>query len=270
MVSSSVSTVKEYLASLPADRRQAVAAVREVVNRNLPAGFKEGMLYGMIGWYVPLERFPVTYNGQPLALAALASQKSHLSLYLMAVYGDPALAAEFEAGFAAAGKRLNMGKSCVRFRKLEDLPLDVIGDVIRRVGVEELIAAYEAARAGTKGAKKEAAARERAAATEASAATAKSATKKSAKKKASATAAKPAAKKASAATAKKASAAKSVTAEKASAAKSTTKKSSAATASAATAKSTAKKASAAKSTAKKSSAAPAKSTAKKSTAKSAI
>ena len=221
MVSSSVSTVKEYLASLPADRRQAVAAVREVVNRNLPAGFKEGMLYGMIGWYVPLERFPVTYNGQPLALAALASQKSHLSLYLMAVYGDPALAAEFEAGFAAAGKRLNMGKSCVRFRKLEDLPLDVIGDVIRRVGVEELIAAYEAARAGTKGGKKEAAAREKAAAKEASASTAKSAAKK-----AGAATAKPAAKKASAvksATTTKTSAKKSSAAP----AKSTTKKSTA-------------------------------------------
>ena len=89
MVTSNAATMDDYIASLPDDRRQAVAAVRKVVRDNLPDGYREGMLFGMIGWYVPLERFPDTYNGQPLGLAALASHKNHMSLYLNTVYGDP-------------------------------------------------------------------------------------------------------------------------------------------------------------------------------------
>ena len=147
------SSVEAYLAQLPADRRAAIAKVRDVVNANLPEGYEEGLQYGMIGWYIPLSRYPETYNGQPLCLAALASQKSHMALYLMGVYGSPKLAAWFEAAFEAAGKRLDMGKSCVRFKSLDALPLDVIGETIRRVPVAAFLAQYEDARSGAKRAK---------------------------------------------------------------------------------------------------------------------
>ena len=95
MVSSTAKTPDEYIASLPADRRQAIAAMRDVIRRNLPDGFEEGMEFGMIAWYVPLERFPDTYNGHPLGLAALASHKQYMALYLNTVYGDPQLAEWF-------------------------------------------------------------------------------------------------------------------------------------------------------------------------------
>lgn len=104
------------------------------------------MQSGMIGWHVPLSRYPDTYNKQPLCLAGLASQKQHMSLYLMTVYGDPALERAFRDGFAAAGKRLDMGKSCVRFRSADALALDVIGETIRKVSVEAYIAIYERSR----------------------------------------------------------------------------------------------------------------------------
>ena len=143
-------TVEDYLARLPADRRAAIAQVRDVVNTHLPAGYEEGVQYGMISWYVPLSRFPETYNGQPLALASLASQKSHMALYLMSVYGHPALAAWFRGAFAKAGKKLDMGKSCVRFKSIDALPLDVIGETIRRVPVDAFLGYYEDARASSK------------------------------------------------------------------------------------------------------------------------
>jgi len=150
MVTSDARTPDEYIAALPEDRRAAVSAERHVVRDNLPAGFEEGMLYGMIGWYIPLERFPNTYNGQPLGLAALASQKSYMSLYLNSVYGDPRTEAWFKDRYAKSGKRLDMGKSCVRFRRLEDLPLDVIGDTIARVDLESYVAWYEKARGSSR------------------------------------------------------------------------------------------------------------------------
>jgi hypothetical protein len=147
-------TVKEYLAALPADRRAAIARVRDVVNANLPAGYVEGMQYGMIGWAVPLSRFPDTYNKQPLGVAALASQKGYMSLYLTSVHGSAALATWFRKAFAAAGKKLDMGKSCVRFRSVDDLPLDVIGETIARVPVDAFIAQYERLMAASKPAKR--------------------------------------------------------------------------------------------------------------------
>jgi hypothetical protein len=146
MVNKQAASVAEYLASLPPERRKAIAAVRKVIRANLPPGYEEGPQYGMIGYYVPLSRFPDTYNGQPLCLAGLASQASYMSLYLMCVYGDGKLRAAFERGFRAAGKKLNMGKSCVRFRSVDDLPLDVIGKAIAAVGVDRYIASYKAAR----------------------------------------------------------------------------------------------------------------------------
>jgi hypothetical protein len=150
MATSPAATVDEYLASLPEDRRAAVATVRDVVRRNLPDGFEEGMHNGMIGWYVPLERFPDTYNGQPLGLAGLASQKNYLSLYLNSVYGDPRTEAWFRERYEASGKKLNMGKSCVRFRRAEDLPLGVIGETIARVDLDTYLAHYERARGSSR------------------------------------------------------------------------------------------------------------------------
>jgi Domain of unknown function (DU1801) len=139
-------SVPDYLAALPPERRAALAAVRKVIRANLPRGYEEGPQFGMIGYYVPLARFPDTYNGQPLCLAALASQSSYMSLYLMCVYGDAKLRASFERDFRAAGKKLNMGKSCVRFKAVDDLPLDVIGKAIAAVSVDRYIAHYKEAR----------------------------------------------------------------------------------------------------------------------------
>lgn len=150
MARSTAVTPEEYIASLPDDRREAVATVREVVNRNLRPGYVEGMAYGMIGWWVPLDTFPDTYNGQPLGLAALASQKNYISLYLNTVYGNPVEEQRLRQRYAEAGKRLNMGKSCVRFRRLGDVPLDVIGETIARADLERTLAFYAEARGSSR------------------------------------------------------------------------------------------------------------------------
>jgi len=127
-----------------------LTAVADVIRRNLPDGYREGMQYGMIGWYVPLETFPDTYNGQPLGLAGLASQKHYMSLYLNNVYGDPGLEAWFRERYAAAGKKLDMGKSCVRFRHLDDLALDVIGETIARTDLDRYLAHHLQARGSSR------------------------------------------------------------------------------------------------------------------------
>jgi Domain of unknown function (DU1801) len=146
MVTSTATTPEEYLASLPEDRREAVSAVRDVVNRNLPPGYVEGMSYGMIAWWVPLETFPDTYNGEPLGLAGIASQKNYMSLYLMTVYGSVKEEAWFQERYAESGKKLNMGKSCLRFRHLDEVALDVIGQTIARASLERTLAHYAEAR----------------------------------------------------------------------------------------------------------------------------
>ncbi len=146
-------TVDEYLANLPADRRAALERVRETVNANLPAGYEEGIGWGTITWSVPLSRYPDTYNKQPLCLAALASQKNYMALYLMTAYGDSKLNTWFRKAYADAGKKLDMGKSCVRFKTIDDLPLDVIGELIGKVEVDKYVEIAKAARAGTKTAK---------------------------------------------------------------------------------------------------------------------
>ncbi|HEX8454877.1 MAG TPA: DUF1801 domain-containing protein [Longimicrobium sp.] len=145
MVQIAAATPEEYLRSLPEDRREVVAAVRDVIVRNLPDGYRETASWGMLAYCVPLERFPNTYNKQPLAYVGLASQKNHIALYMMGAYGDPAHARLIEEGFARAGKKLDMGKSCIRFRKLDDLPLDVIGEAVARMPPEELMALHDAA-----------------------------------------------------------------------------------------------------------------------------
>ena len=148
MAQSTAATVDAYLDELPPDRRAVVSTVRDLVRRHLPDGYREGMSFGMIGWSVPLERYPNTYNGQPLGYVALAAQKSHYALYLTCAYMDPAGEARLRAAFAAAGKKLDMGKSCLRFKRLDDLPLDAIGAIIAETTPEAFIATYEAARAG--------------------------------------------------------------------------------------------------------------------------
>ena len=120
--------------------------MRKVILDNLPTGYEEMMQFGMISYVIPLERYPVTYNKQPLQYAALASQKHYMSVYLMNVYGDPDSEQWFVEQYRASGKKLDMGKSCVRFKKLDDLPLDLIGRAIARTPVEAYIEVYEAAR----------------------------------------------------------------------------------------------------------------------------
>ena len=140
---SDATTVAEYLAELPADRRAAIEAVRQTILANLPDGYEEAINWGMIVYQVPLARYPNTYNGQPLAYAALASQKNHMAVYLTGIYADDETRQAFEAAYRATGKRYDVGKSCVRFRKLDDLPLALIGESVARFGVDEFIAQVE-------------------------------------------------------------------------------------------------------------------------------
>jgi uncharacterized protein YdhG (YjbR/CyaY superfamily) len=132
-------TVDEYLAELPEDRRDAISAVREVILENLPEGYEESMNWGMIAYEVPLATYPDTYNGQPLVYAALASQKNHMAVYLTGIYMDEAAREKFERDYRATGKRFDVGKSCVRFRKLDDLPLPVIGEAIAYLPADEYV-----------------------------------------------------------------------------------------------------------------------------------
>ena len=143
MVQSSAKTVDEYLKGLPDEDRRVVSAVRKVVKANLPKGYEESMASGMIGWGIPLSRYPKTYNKQPLSYAALARQKNHYALYLMCAYMVPAQTKALEDGFRKAGKKLDMGKSCIRFKSLDDIPLDVIGEVVASTSVDRYIEIYE-------------------------------------------------------------------------------------------------------------------------------
>jgi hypothetical protein len=148
MVQSKATTVKDYLAQLPEDRRGAIQAVRDVILKNLDHEFEEGMQYGMIGYYVPHSVYPPGYHcdpRQPLGFACLASQKNHMALYLMCVYADQDQRKRFEAEWKKAGKKLDMGKSCIRFKKLDDLALGVIGETIRRVTARKYIDVCERA-----------------------------------------------------------------------------------------------------------------------------
>ncbi len=147
---SDAATVDAYLAELPGDRREAIEAVRQTILDNLPDGYEERMEFGMIGYVVPLARYPKTYNKRPLVFAALASQKRHMAVYLNNVYGDPDTLAWFTSAYEARGKRLDMGKSCVRFKRIDDLPLDVIGETIARTSVDDFLAFYENARSKAK------------------------------------------------------------------------------------------------------------------------
>jgi hypothetical protein len=146
MVSSKETTPAAYLASLPPERRKVIAAVRAVVRKHLPKGYVETMNWGMLSYEIPLSRYPDTYNKRPLSYVALAAQKNDYVLYLTNVYGDKALMDRLVAAYKTAGKKLDMGKSCLHFKSLDDLPLDVIGDIVASTPVERRIELAEAAR----------------------------------------------------------------------------------------------------------------------------
>ena len=140
------SDTSSFLARLPAERRPDVERVRSVIRRHLPAGYEEAVSKNMLVYQVPLEQYPDTYNGHPLWYVALASERSYLSLHLMPVYGDKTLAARLEAGFRLAGKRLNMGKACLRFKTADDLALDAVGEVVAAIPVDRWIRIAQSAR----------------------------------------------------------------------------------------------------------------------------
>jgi hypothetical protein len=146
LMKSSATTVEKYLQGLPPERLTAISAVRKVILTNLPKGYIECMSYGMIGYIVPHSLYPAGYHCNPklpLPYAILGSLKNHMALHLMTVYGDPATEKWFRNAWAASGKKLDMGKACVRFKKLEDVPLDVIGRIIAHVPVKAYIARVE-------------------------------------------------------------------------------------------------------------------------------
>jgi hypothetical protein len=139
-------TVEEYLDQLPEDRRAAVQSVRKVILKHLPKGYEEVVQYGMLGYVVPLKAFPAGYlnrKNEPLPYICLASQKNYLTIHLMSVYGDTA--GQFREEYLATGKKLDMGKACIRFKKVEDLALDVIGQAVAKWPMKKWIAMCEAA-----------------------------------------------------------------------------------------------------------------------------
>lgn len=143
---SKAATIAEYLKELPDDRRAAISKVRAVIRKNLPKGFAEQMSYGMIGYVVPHRHYPAGYHcdhEQPLPFAGLASQKNYMSLYVMTAYQASPVESWIREQFKARGKKLDMGKCCIRFKKVDDLPLDVIGDLIAKVPLADYIMLYE-------------------------------------------------------------------------------------------------------------------------------
>jgi uncharacterized protein YdhG (YjbR/CyaY superfamily) len=147
---SKATTIDQYLSNLPDDRRVQIETVRQIILENLPDGYEEVMNWGMITYQVPLDVYPDTYNSKPLMYAALASQKNHMAVYLSTIYSSEAKQKKFEAAYRATGKRYDVGKSCVRFRKLEYLPLPLIGEMIASVEMEDFIQEYQDARAAYK------------------------------------------------------------------------------------------------------------------------
>ncbi|HSJ15192.1 MAG TPA: DUF1801 domain-containing protein [Longimicrobiales bacterium] len=139
-------TPEQYLEALPEDRRALIGAVRELILRNVPAGYTEAVAFDMLTWSIPLARYPDTYNGQPLACIALASKKNYCTLHLNSVYQSPEREQRLRAAYADAGRKLDLGKACIRFRRLEDLHTDAIAELIADVTPDCFIAEHEAAR----------------------------------------------------------------------------------------------------------------------------
>jgi hypothetical protein len=149
-----VLTVNQWLASVPAERKDTINAVRDAVNERLPHGYEETVDWGMLAWVVPLATLPNTHNGHPLLFAALGAHTKVMTIYLMSVYADRELRREFETAYKKTGKKLDMGGCCVHFKKLDDLPLDVVGNIIAGVAVDKYVERYENARAMIKSNKK--------------------------------------------------------------------------------------------------------------------
>lgn len=140
---STATTVPSYLKSLSPDQISIMKGIRKLINSNIKSGFQESMRWGMITWEVPLSKYPNTYNGEPLSYLALAAQKNGFSLYLMGCYSNQKDYEEFRKAYEASGKRMDIGKSCVRFKKLEDLPLSLIIQNVKKYSVKDFIALYE-------------------------------------------------------------------------------------------------------------------------------
>jgi uncharacterized protein YdhG (YjbR/CyaY superfamily) len=143
------STVTEYLAALPADRREALNEVRRGINRALPKGYEEGIQWGMISWFVPLSTYPAGYGGNKkvaLPLISLASMKNYVALHMVCFYGQPELREWFLAQYAKSGKKLDMGQGCLRFKTLPELAIDVVEKTIAQLPVEKYTAGYQAMR----------------------------------------------------------------------------------------------------------------------------
>jgi len=149
-VSSKAATVEGYLEELLPERRKVISEIRDMMIKNLPEGYQENMNWGMICYEVSLSVLSDTYNGQSLMYAALAAQKNYYSVYLMNVYGDPKKEKELKESFERTGKKLNMGKSCLRFRKLEDIPMDIIGETVASTSMADYISSYRATRGNNK------------------------------------------------------------------------------------------------------------------------
>ncbi len=145
MAQSKAATVSQYLTEMPPERAAVVSTVRDLVNEHLPAGFEETMRWGMISWEVPLERYPDTYNGQPLNCVGLAAQKQHTSLYLGCTYISPGGEESLRDAYAAAGVKLDFGKACLRFKSLDRFLPEAVIPILEQSSVEALIGSYEAA-----------------------------------------------------------------------------------------------------------------------------
>ena len=143
---SEATTVSDYIKSLEPDKALVIKKLRALIKKNLPKGFVETMRWGMISYEVPLSRYPNTYNKQPLSYVGLASQKNKFSLYLMGCYSDEKTRKTFESEYRKSGKPMDMGKSCIRFKKLDDLPLELIEKTISGTSVDHWIEIYEKAR----------------------------------------------------------------------------------------------------------------------------
>ena len=149
MVTSKETSPATYLASLPADRRAVVEAVRSMVKKRLPAGYVESMNWGMLCYEIPLTRYPDTYNKQPLMYIALAAQKNNYAFYMQGVAGFPDARDRLSDAYKAAGRKFDMGGSCLRFKSLDELPLSLLGDIVASTSVEQRIATAEAGASAT-------------------------------------------------------------------------------------------------------------------------
>ncbi len=143
-------TVEDYLQALPEDRRELFERVRALVDRHLPEGYEETIVYGMIGWVVPLSRYPDTYNGAPLAILSLGAQKRHNALYMQGPYIDPEVDGKLRKAYREAGKKLDMGKSCLRFQRWDQLVPEAIGEVVAALPPQRFIELNEQVRSAAR------------------------------------------------------------------------------------------------------------------------